>query len=86
MWYDEAKNDLVEEHPEMSEEELFTEGMQRFRQLPKEERQVRHSYLLQARQNGQNMRIQMYITSKHSEYFRATKRRVCCLVLENSIF
>ena len=40
LWYDEIKVDLAEEHPEMSEEELFTEGMLRFKKLDKEERQV----------------------------------------------
>ena len=40
LWYDEIKGDLAEEHPEMSEEELFTEGMLRFKQLDKGERQV----------------------------------------------
>ncbi len=40
LWFDEVKGDLAEEFPEKSEEDLFTEGMQRFRQLPKEERQV----------------------------------------------
>ena len=40
LWYDEIKGDLAEEHPEMSEEELFTEGLLRFKQLDKEERKV----------------------------------------------
>ena len=40
MWFDENKSDLTEENPELSEEELFRLGMQRFKELAKDERQV----------------------------------------------
>ncbi len=40
LWFDENKSDLQEENPELSEDEVFRLGMQRFKQLPKDERQV----------------------------------------------
>lgn len=41
LWYEESKADLMEEHPELSEEDLCQAAAEKFRALSKEEREVR---------------------------------------------
>ncbi|XP_064600556.1 WD repeat and HMG-box DNA-binding protein 1-like [Liolophura sinensis] len=40
LWFQENQTDISEEHPELSAEELQTMAAEKFRELPKEERQV----------------------------------------------
>ncbi|CAL1538540.1 unnamed protein product [Lymnaea stagnalis] len=40
LWYDDAKSDLMEEHPDLSEEDLSQTATERFRTLTKEEREA----------------------------------------------
>ncbi|KAK3093566.1 hypothetical protein FSP39_017398 [Pinctada imbricata] len=47
LWFEENKAELTEEHPDVSEEDLADLGAEKFRQLPKEDRQV---WLQKARQ------------------------------------
>ena len=40
MWYEENKSELLEEQPDISDEDRTQKAAETFRQLPKDERQV----------------------------------------------
>ena len=47
LWLSENKDDLQEEHPDLSEADLMVAAAKAFKELPKEDKQVRHYFFFQ---------------------------------------